>query len=228
GGRGVSNVPGGGGRAGGAPPPPHPSRRAVPVVPVCLQQPRGSMFNIVGGRFVRKWPTEWLSPVDVGFAAPLPAGTPATEARQHLQLLSARIAIDRAPLRRPVHRQFVRMAAQHPFRPCWIDSSAPGQDMNYAKAYVGTSCLASLLRPILGEAPLVAVWLPPGRGGALANLALAVLGKPSVNLNYTSSTESIQSALRQCRCTHVLTAKRFTARLNLDPGPGVELVYLED
>src|SRR5262249_40284715 len=36
------------------------------------------------------------------------------------------------------------------------------------------------------------------------------------------------SALRQCGCTHVLTARRFTARLKLDPGPGVELVHLDD
>jgi acyl-[acyl-carrier-protein]-phospholipid O-acyltransferase/long-chain-fatty-acid--[acyl-carrier-protein] ligase len=202
--------------------------RAVPVVPVCLQQPFGSLLGMWNGKFVRKYPPEWLAPVDVAFGAPLPPGTPAGEARQALQLLSAQIAVDRAPRRRPVHRQFVRMAARHPFRPCWIDSSAPGQEMNYAKAYVGSVCLTSLLRPILGDEPMVAVWLPPGRGAALANIALALLGKTSVNLNYTSSAESIQSALSQCGCKHVITARRFTARLSLDPGPGVELIHLED
>ena len=62
----------------------------------------------------------------------------------------------------------------------------------------------------------------------LANIALALLGKTSVNLNYTAATEVVQSALRQCGAKHVLTARRFDNRVKLDPGPGVELLYLED
>ena len=57
-------------------------------------------------------------------------GTPAAVARQALQEVSAKRHIDDTPSRRPVHRQFVRTAAKHPFRLCWIDSTAPGQDMS--------------------------------------------------------------------------------------------------
>ncbi|MGL4555022.1 MAG: AMP-binding protein, partial [Gemmataceae bacterium] len=142
--------------------------------------------------------------------------------------VSARAAIGRKGRTVPVHRGFVRAAARNPFRPCWIDSTAPGQDLTYAKAYVGSACLAAVLRPILGAGKMVAIWLPPGRGGALANVAVAFLGKVAVNLNYTTSPEVVRSCLRQCACTHVLTARRFTTRVPLDPGPGVELVYLED
>lgn len=204
------------------------ARQAVPVVPVCLHQPEGSMFTMHKGKFVRKWPAEIPSPVWVAFGEPAAPGAKAGQARQALQELSAKLAIDRAPWRRPVHRQFVRMAARHPFRLCWVDSTAPGQDLTYGKAYVGSVCLTSLLKPIVGDAAMVGIWLPPGRGGALANIALALLGKTSVNLNYTSAMESVQSALRQCGCKHVLTARKFTARLAIDPGPGVELVYLDD
>jgi acyl-[acyl-carrier-protein]-phospholipid O-acyltransferase/long-chain-fatty-acid--[acyl-carrier-protein] ligase len=204
------------------------SPQPAPVVPVCLLQPHGSLFSMHQGRFVRKWPAEVPAPVTVTFGDVLPPGTPAAQARQALQELSARTAIAHTSRRRPVHRQFVRMAARHPFRPCWIDSTAPGQDLSYAKAYVGAVCLAGLLRPLLGQARMVAVWLPPGRGGGLTNIALAILGKVAVNLNYTSSPESIRSALEQCGCTHVVTARRFTARMKLDPGPQVEPINLED
>jgi acyl-[acyl-carrier-protein]-phospholipid O-acyltransferase/long-chain-fatty-acid--[acyl-carrier-protein] ligase len=200
----------------------------VPIIPVCLQQPRGSLFHLSNGAFYRRWPQEIPAPVDVHFAPPLPAGTSAGDARQALQQLSADCAIARTPRRLPVHRQFVRMAAHRPFRSCFIDSSAPGRDLNYARAYVAAVCLARLLRPLLGEERMVAVWMPPSMGGALANIALALLGKTSVNLNYTSSTEAIQSALRQCDCKHVLTSGRFTSRMPIDPGPGVELVKLEE
>ncbi len=201
---------------------------AAPVAVFCLHQPRGHLFSMHGGRFVRKRPSEVPTPVEASFGGPLPAGTPAAGVRQALQELSARAAIDRTPRRRPVHRQFVRMAAHRPFRLCWVDSTAPGQSMTYAKAYVGSVCLARLLRPLLGDQPMVAVWLPPGRGGALANIALALLGKASVNLNYTSGGDNVRSALAQCGCRHVITSRRFTQRLALDAGPGVGMVYLED
>jgi acyl-[acyl-carrier-protein]-phospholipid O-acyltransferase/long-chain-fatty-acid--[acyl-carrier-protein] ligase len=202
--------------------------RPVPVVPVFLLQPHGSLFSMHKGKFVRKWPHESLSPLSVTFGQPLPPGTPAAQARQVLQEVSAKAHVAHTPKRRPVHRQFVRVAARHPFRSCWIDSTAPGQEMNYAKAYVGSVCLTQMLKPLLGDAPMVAIWLPPGRGGALANVALAFLGKVSINLNYTSPPDSIQSALRQCSCKHVLTARKFTARLKLEVGPDVNVIYLDD
>lgn len=200
----------------------------APVVPVAVLQSRGSLFALHQQRWFFRWPTQTPAPVSVGFGAVLPVGTSAGVVCQTVSELSAQLAVQRAPHSRPVHRQFVRMAARYPFRVCWIDSSAPGQDMTYARAYVGSVCLAELLRPIVGEAKMVAIWLPPGRGGALANVALALLGKVAINLNYTASVEAIQSALRQCECRHVLTARRFTSRLALDAGPNVTLVYLED
>src|SRR5581483_7706463 len=93
--------------------------------------------------------------------------------------LSADCAVARDARRRPVHRQFVRMAAHHPFRPCWIDSSQPGRDLTYARALAGVLCFRRLLRPLLGDEHIVALWLPPSTGSALANVTLAVLGKTS-------------------------------------------------
>jgi acyl-[acyl-carrier-protein]-phospholipid O-acyltransferase/long-chain-fatty-acid--[acyl-carrier-protein] ligase len=199
---------------------------AVPVVPVAMLQPRGSLLAMHGDRFVSNWPTTFPSPVEVTFGPVIQADAATT--RQALQELSAQAAIARKGKAVPVHRGFVRSAARHPFKACWIDSTAPGQDLTYAKAYVGSACLAAVLKPMLGEARMVAIWLPPGRGAALANVALAFLGKVAVNLNYTTSAEVVVSCLRQCDCTHVLTARRFTSRIPLDPIPGVEVIYLED
>ena len=41
-------------------------------------------------------------------------------------------------------------------------------------------------------------------------LALALLRKPSVNLNYTAGPEIIRSCVRQCNIRHVLTSRLFT------------------
>src|SRR5213078_3062048 len=69
---------------------------------------------------------------------------------------------------------------------------------------------------------------PPGAGAALANICLACMGKTSVNLNYTSAPNIVQSSIQQCKITKVLTSKLFCHKVPLDPGPGVELIYLED
>jgi acyl-[acyl-carrier-protein]-phospholipid O-acyltransferase/long-chain-fatty-acid--[acyl-carrier-protein] ligase len=203
-------------------------RHRVPVIPVSLALPRGNLMAVVRGRLVRKPPQEIPCPAEVSFGQPMPADTPAAEARQAVQQLSADAAVARKPRRLPVHRLFVRMAARRPFHSCFIDASAPGRDLNYARGFVAASCLARLLKPIASDTPVVALWLPPSTGGALVNIALAFLGKTSVNLNYSSSQEAVRSALRQCNCRLVITSRRFTARMPLDPGPGVELLYAED
>ncbi|NBO91411.1 MAG: acyl-[ACP]--phospholipid O-acyltransferase, partial [Planctomycetia bacterium] len=199
----------------------------VPVLPVAVLEPHGSLFVLENKRVYRQWPQWFAVPVEVTFGEVLHHAN-AAQARQALQECSARAAIARQNRTLPLHRTFVRSAARHPFRVCWIDSTAPGQDLTYGKAYVGAVCLAKVLGPLLGIRPMVGVWLPPGRGGALVNVALALLHKTSVNLNYTTGADVVRSCLRQCDCTHVVTARRFTARMPLEPVPGIEVIYLED
>src|SRR5208283_3864325 len=61
---------------------------------------------------------------------------------------------------------------------------------------------------------------------AIANIALAFLGKTSVNLNYTSSPDAIESALRQCGIRRVITSEAFLHRMPF-PGDASLLLPLE-
>ncbi len=200
----------------------------APIIPVCLDQVWGSIFSWYGRHVFWKMPQELPYNVTVAFGKPLAPETRAAEVRQAVQKLSADCAIDRTVRRKPVHRRFVRVAARHPFRSCIMDSSAKGQELNYGKALAGAMCLADALKPLLGDERMVGVWLPPGAGGALVNIAIALLGKTSVNLNYSATAEVVQAGLRQCEAKHVITAKRFDSRVKLNPGPGVEPIFLED
>jgi acyl-[acyl-carrier-protein]-phospholipid O-acyltransferase/long-chain-fatty-acid--[acyl-carrier-protein] ligase len=200
----------------------------VPIIPVALDQIWGSRFHVDGERIHWMPPVRFPYAVTLSYGAPLPTTTCPGVLRQAMQKVSADGALARGHLRLPVHRQFVRMAARRPFAPCLHDSTATGPPLTYARVLAGAICLARALKPILGKTKMVAIWLPPGIGGALANIALPLLGKTSVNLNYTASSESIRAALHQCSCRHVITARRFTARIPFDPGPGVELVNLDD
>jgi acyl-[acyl-carrier-protein]-phospholipid O-acyltransferase/long-chain-fatty-acid--[acyl-carrier-protein] ligase len=205
-------------------------RSTAPIIPVCLDHVWGSIFSYQGGKFLWKWPQTFpfsRYPVSIAFGRPLPPTTPAVEVRQAIQKLSADCASARIEQRRPVHRQFVHMAARHPFRKCLVDSMT-NKVYRYGEVLAGTRILARLLHPLLGDEAFVGLWLPSSPGGALANLALALLGKTAVNLNYTSSAENIRSAIQQCRLRHILTSRQFLEKCPLDPGPETQLICLED
>jgi acyl-[acyl-carrier-protein]-phospholipid O-acyltransferase/long-chain-fatty-acid--[acyl-carrier-protein] ligase len=202
-------------------------RFPAPIIPVCLDHVWGSIFSWRGGRLFWKWPQEIPYPVYVGFGQPMPPSAKAAEVRLAIQKLSADCSIARGADRWPVHRRFLRVALRHPFRSCLIDP-ATKRSLRYGMALAGALILRRRLRPLLGDEPLVGVWLPPSAGGALANIVLALLRKTSVNLNYSASMPIVQSAIRQCGLKHVVTSRKFLHKVKLDAGPDVELVYLED
>jgi acyl-[acyl-carrier-protein]-phospholipid O-acyltransferase / long-chain-fatty-acid--[acyl-carrier-protein] ligase len=202
-------------------------RSPARVIPVCLDHVWGSIFSYRGGRFLWKWPQTLPYPITISFGSPLPPTITALEVRQAIQKLSADSSIIRSGERPPVHRQFVRMAARHPFRVCIIDTNNQGKIYRYGMVLAAAHLMAGRLRPLIAEDRMVGLWMPPSMGGALANIALALLGKVSVNLNYTCSPEAVESAIRQCSVRHVLTSRLFTSKLALET-PGIELIYLED
>lgn len=200
----------------------------VPVVPACIDGMWGSRFGYANGRLLWCRSSRRREPVVVRLGPTMPPGATASQARMAVQELLAQCAMSRAQSIRPVHRQFIRNAARHPFRPCFIDASGGNQRLNYGKALTGAACLAGVLRPELGVEDKVGVWLPSSLGGALANLALCILGKTAVNLNYTAGPDAVLSSVRQCQLRHVLTSKRFLAKIPGDFGPEVSVTLLED
>ena len=61
--------------------------------------------------------------------------------------------------------------------------------------------------------PRVGVVLPPGAGGAIANLACVLAGKVPVNLNFTSGRVAADSAAKQAGLRMVLTAPAMEEKL---------------
>jgi acyl-[acyl-carrier-protein]-phospholipid O-acyltransferase/long-chain-fatty-acid--[acyl-carrier-protein] ligase len=203
--------------------------RDVALIPCHLDQLWGSIFSYKGGRLFWKWPMRRKYPVTVTFGPRQPHDVAAPQVRQAITELEAEQAKRRSHSILPLHRRFVRSAARRPFRACLIDTNTPEpRHLNRGKVFAGAACLARWLRPKLGDEPMVGVWLPQSAGGVVTNLALALLRRTSVNLNYTAGADNVASAVRQCGLRHVLTSKRFTHRVPLDLGPDVELIYGED
>ncbi len=204
-------------------------RCPAPIIPVCLDHVWGSIFSYERGRFFWKWPKRIPYTVHVTFGAALPATANAFEVRQAIQKLSADSACRRHQERVLVHRQFLRQALRHPFRSCLIDVNRKDKPiLRYWEALAGAKILLRLLKPLLGDDPMVGLWIPPSAGGAIVNITLAFLRKTAVNLNYSAAPEVVQSAIRQCGIRRVLASKLFCLKVPLEVGPEVEVIYLED
>ena len=81
-------------------------------------------------------------------------------------------------------------------------------------------------RVLAADGHYVGVLLPPSVGGVLANTALALSGKVSVNLNYTLSDDLMNYCIREAGIRQVLTSRAFIEKkpVKLD----AELIFLED
>ncbi len=84
-----------------------------------------------------------------------------------------------------------------------------------------------LLREVLApDEEYVGLLVPPSAGGILANAAVTLCRRISVNLNYTVSSDVLNYCIKQCGIRHVITSRRFMERFDFKLD--AELIYLED
>jgi len=123
-------------------------------------------------------------------------------------------------------RRFLRACRKARSRLKLADSS--NQEVTGMQLLLRTLIFRRLLatRLLKPNERFVGVLLPPSVGGAVVNAALALLGRVSVNLNYTASRQMLESCLEQGSIQRVLTSRLFVTKLKLELP--VEMVYLED
>jgi acyl-[acyl-carrier-protein]-phospholipid O-acyltransferase/long-chain-fatty-acid--[acyl-carrier-protein] ligase len=199
----------------------------VPIVPVGLDRVFGSIFSFAGGQFFWKWPRRLPYPVDVAFGSPLPCETESWRVRDAVQALIAATRESRAPHSRSLAYRFVRNARQSAPRTAVVDST--GRRMTYRELLTSALVLRSILRRRIPADLPVGILLPPSAAGALANVALALSGQPTVNLNYTMSNRELEHPIAKSRLKHVITSRKFLAALGREsPVPATDTLFMED
>ncbi len=74
----------------------------------------------------------------------------------------------------------------------------------------------------------VAIILPPGIGGLVANLAVIFAGKIPVNINFTASHDAIKSCISQADVDKFITADPFVRKVSDFPWPPLrDLIHVE-
>lgn len=197
----------------------------APIVPVNLHGVWGSIFSFERNRFLWKLPQRLPYPVTVSFGKWLPATATAAEVRRSVQELQTTAFITDPETRTTLDREFVRCARHHPLHFAIGDARVP--KMRFGGMLVKSIYVARRLRSIWKDQKMVGILLPPSVGGTLVNIAATLLGKVTVNLNYTASNETIASCARQCNLQTVVTSKAFLERFPKMEIPG-KTILLED
>ena len=184
----------------------------APIVPVWLDELWGSIFSFQGGRFFTKWPKRIPYRVRLAFGQPLGVEQAnLATVREELLKLGEFCYSQRPVLRRHLAREAMRGLKQHPFRTAVID----GFDHSTLACGKLLGVAVALSRQLRKECAdqRIGVVLPPGKGGVVANLAIALAGKVPVNLNFTAPREAIESALQQAGVSTIISARSLANRL---------------
>lgn len=196
----------------------------VPVIPVHLDRVWGSIFSFKGGRFFWKWPERFPYPVTVSFGKPLPSNAKACQVRQAILELGSDAVERRRRPRDLLQLRFLRTAKRRWRRFCVADST--GASLTYGRTLAASLVLARWFRERRPRDRMVGVLLPASVAGVLVNLALLFAGKVPVNLNFTAGEEAMESAVRQCGITTIVTSRPFLAKAKLAERGG--MVFVED
>ncbi|GFO62651.1 acyl-[ACP]--phospholipid O-acyltransferase [Geomonas paludis] len=182
-----------------------------PIIPVYIGGAWGSILSYAHGKLLSRLPAFSPYPVTILFGTPMPATSPAVEVRQKVAELSCDYFASRKEQRRPLPEYFIRTARQHWSRRAVADTS--GKELNYGRTLVGAVALAGKMERLIGPEEHVGLLLPASAGGVLANLALSMLGRVTVNLNFTASEASLRSGIDQCGIRTVITSRSFLAKV---------------
>lgn len=205
-------------------------RAGVPIIPVGLDGVYGSIFSFEGGKVFWKLPKSIPYSIDVRIGRAMPPEATCHEVRDEVQLLIAESRIEKRRRRGSLAGEFLRSARVNARRPAIEDTT--GAAVDYRKLLIGSLALKAVLSRKLGSEKHVGVYVPQGVGGALANLAVTLLGKVAVNLNYTmpdSDLTAEDGPVAQTGMGHVISSRRFLKVLER-PSPLSEerTLYLED
>ncbi|QWV92944.1 acyl-[ACP]--phospholipid O-acyltransferase [Geomonas oryzisoli] len=182
-----------------------------PIIPVYIGGAWGSILSYAHGKLLSRLPAFSPYPVTILFGTPLPATSPAVEVRQKVAELSCDYFASRKEQRRPLPEYFIRTARQNWGRRAVADTS--GKNLSYGRTVTGAVALADKLEGLIGTEEHVGLLLPASAGGVLANLALSMLGRVTVNLNFTASEASLRSAIDQCGIRTVITSRAFLEKI---------------
>ncbi len=195
-----------------------------PIIPIYLGGVWGSHFSAAEGH-LRTRARRFAHPVSIHLGQHLPSTNTAFEARQKVEELACDYVDGLKHQTGTLPEQFVRSARRHWSRRCVADVT--GKDLTHGRTLIGSILLSQILATRTHTMQNIGIMLPPSVGGVLANVAIGLLGKTSVNLSYVISESARAEIMARARVQHVITSRTFLEKLGLTP-ENTAYVFVED
>jgi acyl-[acyl-carrier-protein]-phospholipid O-acyltransferase / long-chain-fatty-acid--[acyl-carrier-protein] ligase len=192
---------------------------ACDVVPVWLDGLKGSIFSFEeGGRHFFKVPARIPQTATVAFGSPIPSSQVDVGITRQKLLELGEFCYQRRPeLRYHLGRATVRGLKRRPFEQAIVDGM-DGRVVKRGDLLAASIALSRWIRKnCTGER--VAVVLPPGPGGVVANVAVTLAGKVPVNLNFTAGRSALQASIKRGQILHAISATPVMKRFEDFPWP---------
>ena len=190
----------------------------LPVLPVAIDCPRNSSLSIENSHAL---PSFVLS-----FADPIAADRVSVAAWQQAMFAANEAAYSA----RPLFSQSLPMALLAGLKShskCKVVDGADNSELPYHRVLAAAIAFSRYIRKETDEAR-VAIVLPPGKGGLIANLAVMFAGKVPVNLNFTAGPDSVRSCIHQSGVDCFITADPFVRKVSSFPWPPTrDLILIE-
>lgn len=106
-------------------------------------------------------------------------------------------------------------------------ADSTGAQLTYRQLLIASIAVANELeKKVENDFNAIGVLLPPSVGAAVANIAIELLGKVPVNLNYTCGQAPFDSALKTANIQHVISSAAVLRRIPINCNS--EILKLED
>jgi len=201
------------------------------IVPFYLHGLWGSRFSRSSGFLKEARQSGFKRDIIVAFGKTLPGDTNPDQLKRRIFDLSFTSWQDYAKTLDTIPVLWLKTAKRMSFQMAATDIL--GEPVSHHKFITGVFAFSGLIAKKSPEQN-IGILVPASVGGAITNMAVLTLGKTVVNLNFTSSKEAIQGAVKKAEIKTVYTSKKFLRKLK-DKGinikeilPQTKLIYLED
>ena len=191
----------------------------LPVLPIAIDCPQESSLGI---EHQSSLPTSVFA-----IAKPIAAAqSNVANYRQALLEAAEEAFSSRAMFTRSLAMALLEGLRKHGSKNHLVDG-ADDSELSYDKVLVAAIAFSKVIK-IETDQARVAIVLPPGKSGLIANLAVLFAGKTPVNLNYTAGPEAIRSCIRQSGADRFVTADPFVRKISAFPWPpNRDLILIE-
>ncbi len=179
------------------------------IVPFYIHGLWGSTFSKANSYFKSMARKGDKRDVRVAFGKPLESDANIFMVKQAVVALSREVWQESMMQEESLMDSWLRWAKARPFKRSIVDSL--GSDLNNIKVMTGVFLFSKIFRKYSEKN--IGVLLPSSSVGSIVNLALFIIAKRPVNLNYTLSPSIMLMALNQGEISHIITSEKFLEKL---------------